>query len=113
VAVTSADQRSGAIARLLASGRHSPERAIVEQSRCDALSREPEAVNPRVCADERWCLRSPSRTPTGSDLMMAGLGKPRGAAFFARVWDQGFFSFSYLIRVFSTLIQTISYLFLR
>jgi hypothetical protein len=43
------DRRSGAIARLLVGGRRSPEgeRAVVEQSRCDALSREPEPVNPR------------------------------------------------------------------
>jgi hypothetical protein len=44
VAVTLADRRSGAIARLLASGRRSPERAIVEQSHCDTLSREPAIV---------------------------------------------------------------------
>jgi hypothetical protein len=28
------------------------ERAIIEQSRCDTLSREPEPVNPRVGAGE-------------------------------------------------------------
>jgi hypothetical protein len=44
------DRRSGAIARLLTGGRRSPEgeRAVIEQSRCDTLSREPELINPRV-----------------------------------------------------------------
>jgi hypothetical protein len=48
------DRRSGAIAHLLADGRCSPEgeRAVVEQSRCDALIREIEPVNPRVDASE-------------------------------------------------------------
>jgi hypothetical protein len=48
------DRRSGAIACLLADGRRSPEgeRAVVEQSRCDALIRELEPVNPRVDAGE-------------------------------------------------------------
>jgi hypothetical protein len=43
-------RRSGAVARLLFDGRHSPEgeRAVVEQSCCDALIRELEPVNPRV-----------------------------------------------------------------
>jgi hypothetical protein len=47
-------RRSGAVARLLADGRCSPEgeRAVVEQSRCDALIRELEPVNPRVDAGE-------------------------------------------------------------
>jgi hypothetical protein len=47
-------RRSGAVARLLADGRCSPEgeRAVVEQSRCDALIREREPVNPRVDAGE-------------------------------------------------------------
>jgi hypothetical protein len=46
--------RSGAVTRLLTDRQHSPEgeRAIVEQSRCDALIRELEPVNPRVDADE-------------------------------------------------------------
>jgi hypothetical protein len=41
-------RRSGVVARLLTDERRSPdgERAIVEQSRCDALSREPEASQP-------------------------------------------------------------------
>jgi hypothetical protein len=54
---------------LLAGGRRSPdgERAVIEQSRCDALSREPEPVN--------------SRTPTRSNPASAGLGKSRGAVF--------------------------------
>jgi hypothetical protein len=43
-------RRSGVVARLLADGQRSPEgeRAVVEQSRCDALIRELEPVNPRV-----------------------------------------------------------------
>jgi hypothetical protein len=48
------DRRSNTVARLLVGGRRSPEgeRAVVEQSRCDTLSREPEPVNPRVDAGE-------------------------------------------------------------
>jgi hypothetical protein len=47
-------RRSGAVARLLTGERRSPEgeRAVVEQLRCDALSQEPEPVNPRVGAGE-------------------------------------------------------------
>jgi hypothetical protein len=47
-------RRSGAVTRLLAVGRHSPEgeRAVVEQPRCDALIRELEPANPRVDAGE-------------------------------------------------------------
>jgi hypothetical protein len=47
-------RRSGAVARLLADGRRSPEgeRAIVEQPRCDTLIQELEPVNPRVDTDE-------------------------------------------------------------
>jgi hypothetical protein len=43
-------RRSGDVARLLTSGRRSPEGecAVVEQSCCDALSWELEPVNPRV-----------------------------------------------------------------
>jgi hypothetical protein len=43
-------RRSGAVARLLANGRRSPEgeRTVVEQSCCDALIRGLEPVNPRV-----------------------------------------------------------------
>jgi hypothetical protein len=54
VADAPTDRRSGAIACLLAGGRRSleGERAVVEQSRCDALSREPEPVNPRVGVGE-------------------------------------------------------------
>jgi hypothetical protein len=46
--------RSGAVALLLADRRCSPEgeRAVVEQSCCDALIRELELVNPRVDAGE-------------------------------------------------------------
>jgi hypothetical protein len=86
VVVTPTGRKSGVVARLLAGGRRSPEGecAVVEQSRCDALSREPEPVNPRVCAGERRCSGSPSRTPTGSDPATAGLGKPRDDASFAR-----------------------------
>jgi hypothetical protein len=42
------DRRSGVIAHLLADGRRSPEgeRTFVEQSHCDALSRELEAGQP-------------------------------------------------------------------
>jgi hypothetical protein len=64
---------SGAVARLLTGGRRSPEgeRAIVEQSRCDALSREPEPVNPRVGAGE-------PRVPfLDSDEVESGIGRPR------------------------------------
>jgi hypothetical protein len=86
---------------------------VVEQSCCDALSWEPEPINPRVCGDERRCSGSPSWTPTGSDPATAGLGKPRCATSFARVWDRGFFSFSYSIQFCSTLIRTISYFLLR
>jgi hypothetical protein len=73
-------RRSGAVARLLTGGRRSPEgeRAVVEQSRCDALIREPELVNPRVGAGEPRVL---SRTPMRSDSASAGLGKSWGAAF--------------------------------
>jgi hypothetical protein len=97
VAGAQTDRRSSVVTHLLTGGRCSPEgeRVVVEQSRCDALSREPEPVNPRV---------SPSWTSTREDPVTAGLGKPRGAASFARVWNQGFFSFSYSIRFFSTLI---------
>jgi hypothetical protein len=54
VAGTPTDRRSGAIARLLVGRRRSPEgeHAVIEQSRCDALSREPEPVNPRVGVGE-------------------------------------------------------------
>jgi hypothetical protein len=47
-------RRSGVVARLLADRRRSPEGecAVVEQSRCDALIRELEPVNPRVDAGE-------------------------------------------------------------
>jgi hypothetical protein len=93
VAGAPTDRRSGAVARLLIGGQRSleGERAVVEQSRSDALSREPESVNPRVCVDERWCSGSPSQTPTGSNPVTAGLGKPWGAASFARVLDRGCF----------------------
>jgi hypothetical protein len=66
-------RRSGAVARLLASRRRSPEgeRAVVEQSRCDTLIREPEAVNPRVGIGE-------PRVPfPDSDEVGSGIGRPR------------------------------------
>jgi hypothetical protein len=66
-------RRSGAITRLLTGGRRLPEgeRAVVEQSRCDALSREPELVNPRVGAGE-------PRVPfPDSDEVGSGIGRPR------------------------------------
>jgi hypothetical protein len=65
--------RSGTIARLLAGGRRSPEGecAVVEQSRCDALSREPKPVNPRVGAGE-------PRVPfLDFDEVGSGIGRPR------------------------------------
>jgi hypothetical protein len=48
------NRRSGAVVRLLVRKRRSPEgeRVIVEQLRCDALSREPEPINHRVGAGE-------------------------------------------------------------
>jgi hypothetical protein len=48
------DRRSSTVARLLTNRRRSPEgeRAVVEQLRCDALSREPEPINPRVAIGE-------------------------------------------------------------
>jgi hypothetical protein len=66
-------RRSGVVAHLLAGGRRSPEgeRAVVEQSRCDALSREPEPINPRVGAGE-------PRVPfPNSDEVKSGIGRPR------------------------------------
>jgi hypothetical protein len=66
-------QRSGAVARLLTDGRRSPEgdRAVVEQSRCDTLIREPEPVNPRVTTGE-------PRVPfSDSDEVGSGIGRPR------------------------------------
>jgi hypothetical protein len=66
-------RRSGAVAHLLTGERRSPEgeRAVVEQSRCDALSREPEPINPRVGAGE-------PRVPfPNSDEVRSGIGRPR------------------------------------
>jgi hypothetical protein len=66
-------RRSGAVAHLLADGRCSPEgeRTVVKQSRCDALSREPEPVNLRVGAGE-------PRVPfSDSDDVGSGIGRPR------------------------------------
>jgi hypothetical protein len=73
-------RRSGAVTRLLTGGRRSPEgeRAVVEQSRCDALIWEPEPINPRVAADE------PQVPFPDSDEVRTGIGRPRyvpGAAF--------------------------------
>jgi hypothetical protein len=59
--------------RLLAGGQRSPEgeRAVVEQSHCDALIREPEPVNPRVAAGE-------PRVPfSDSDEVRSSIGMPR------------------------------------
>jgi hypothetical protein len=67
------DWRSGAVARLLAGGRRSleGERAVIEQSRYDALSQEPEPVNPRVGVGE-------PRVPfPDSDEVGSGDGGPR------------------------------------
>jgi hypothetical protein len=68
-----AGRRSGVIARLLAGGRRSleGERAVVDQSRCDALIREPELVNPRVGAGEP---RVPFRD---YDEVRFSIGRPR------------------------------------
>jgi hypothetical protein len=66
-------RRSGAVAHLLVGGRRSPEGedAVVKQSRCDALSQEPEPVNPRVGAGER-------RVPfPDSDEVGSGDGGPK------------------------------------
>jgi hypothetical protein len=73
VADVATGRRSGAITRLLADGRRSPEgeRAVVEQPRCDALIREPEPVNPRVDAGE-------PRVPFPySDEVRSGDDRPR------------------------------------
>jgi hypothetical protein len=66
-------RRSGAVVCLLAGGRRSPEgeRVIVEQLRCDALSREPGPVNPRDGADEPWVPFPDSDEVGSSD------GRPR------------------------------------
>jgi hypothetical protein len=66
-------RRSSAVARLLVGGRSLPEgeRAIIEQSCCDALIREPEPVNPRVGAGE-------PRVPfSDSDEVGSGIDRPR------------------------------------
>jgi hypothetical protein len=83
-------------------GQRSPEgeHAVVEQSCCDALSREPEPVNPRVGAGE-------PRVPFPDSS--AGLGKSRGAASLLGFGIGDSFPFSLSIRFFSTLIRTISY----
>jgi hypothetical protein len=67
------DRRSGAVACLLTGGRRSPEgeRAVVEQSHCDALIREPEPINPRVGAGE------PQVPFSDSDEVGSGIGRPR------------------------------------
>jgi hypothetical protein len=56
------------VARLLTGGRHSPEgeRAVIEQSRYDALSQEPEPVNPRVGVGEPR-VPFPNSDEVGSD----------------------------------------------
>jgi hypothetical protein len=88
------DRRSGAIARLLSDGWRSPEgeRAVVEQSRCDTLSHEPEMVNPRVGTSEPRVPFLDSDEVGSSD----GPGKSRGHFFsYARVskiWGSFHFS---------------------
>jgi hypothetical protein len=64
-------RRSGAVARLLADGRRSPEgeRAVVEESHCDALIREPEPVNPRVAAGKPR-VPFPDSNDVGSGISM-------------------------------------------
>jgi hypothetical protein len=59
--------------RLLTSGRHSPEGecTVVEQSRCDAPSREPEPINPRVGTGE------PLVPFPDTDEVRSGDGGPR------------------------------------
>jgi hypothetical protein len=103
--------RSGAIGRLLTGGRRSPEgeRAIVEQSRGDALKPEPEPVD----AGERRCSGSPSQSPTGLDPVTAAPGKSRGAIdLIARVSQRGLIhSYSDLDLMY--LIQNLSYSFLQ
>jgi hypothetical protein len=68
-----AGRRSGVVVRLLAGGRRSleGERAVVEQSRCDALIREPKPINPRVGAGEP---RVPFRD---YDEVRSSIGRPR------------------------------------
>jgi hypothetical protein len=66
-------RRSDAVVHLLAGGRRSPEgeRAVVEQSHCDALIREPESINPRVGTGE-------PRVPFPDfDEVVSGIGRPR------------------------------------
>jgi hypothetical protein len=73
VANTPVGQRSGVAVRLLAGGRRSPEaeRAVIEWSRGDGLSQEPEPINPRVDTDE-W------RVPfLDFDGVGSGDGRPR------------------------------------
>jgi hypothetical protein len=73
-------RRSGAVARLITGGRRSPEGecAVIEQSRCDALSWEPEPVNPRVGIGEPWVPFLDSDEVRSAS---AGLGKSQGATF--------------------------------
>jgi hypothetical protein len=58
---------------LLVDGRRSPEgeRTVFKQPRCDAITREPEPVNPRVDAGEPW-VPFPD-----SDEVRSGDGRPR------------------------------------
>jgi hypothetical protein len=92
-------RRSIAVACLLTGGRCSPEgeRAIVELSRCDTISREPEPINPRVGTGER-------RVPfPDSDEVGSSDGGPKvssGPLLLARVRD--FFT---SIRFFLNLIR--------
>jgi hypothetical protein len=77
------DRRSGTVVHLLVGGRRSPdgERVVIERTRGDALSREPESINPRVDAGEQRCSGSPSQTLMGSDPVMAGPSESRCTAF--------------------------------
>jgi hypothetical protein len=73
VADAPTDRRSGAVAHLLAGGRCSPkgERAVIEQLRCDTLSRKSEPINLRVGVGE------PQVPFPDSDEAGSGDGKPR------------------------------------
>jgi hypothetical protein len=66
-------RRSGTVTRLLAGGQRSPEgeHAVIEQSRCNALSREPEPINHRVGTDK------PLVPFPDSDEVRSGIGRPR------------------------------------
>jgi hypothetical protein len=83
VAGTPANRRSGTVVHLLVGGRRSPEgeRTVIERTRGDALSREPEPINPRVDTGEQRCSGSPSQTLMGSDLATVGPSESRCTTF--------------------------------